>query len=158
LLNQISTSDMRQALKRLQVRWRYRFLLMSKIWKLIGLPLWLVRLSVGLAASNATPERFAAREKMVEEGKVRFVIAGHTHNPHVAHLRTTDAIEQYYLDTGTWRNRLFPAQDDSTFGGLKSLTYVIVYGSDEDHGHRAPRAPKQESFDYWTGFSQRWLK
>jgi UDP-2,3-diacylglucosamine pyrophosphatase LpxH len=158
LLNEISTSEMRKALQRLKVRWRYRFLLVSKVWRVIGLPLWLVRLSVWLTSKDATPERFAAREKMVGEGRVRFIIAGHTHNPHVAHLRTTDEIEQYYIDTGTWRNRLLPAQDDSTFGLLKSLTYVVVYRSDEDHGHRAPHAPKRESFDYWTGFSQRWLK
>jgi UDP-2,3-diacylglucosamine pyrophosphatase LpxH len=158
LLNEISEPDMLQALKRLKVSWFHRCLLASRVWKLIGLPLLLVRLLVILSAGNAIPEQSAAREKMVEEGRVRFVIAGHTHNPHVAHLRTTNAIEQYYLDTGTWRNRLFPAQDDSTFARLKSLTYVIVYRSDEDHGHRTPHAPKQESFDYWTGFSQRWLK
>jgi hypothetical protein len=44
--------------------------------------------------------------------------------------------------------------DRSAFGSAKALTYVMVYASSED---RSGAASKNESFDYWSGFTERWI-
>jgi len=90
---------------------------------------------------------------------VRAVIAGHTHEPQVALLDATSGVERYYIDTGTWRNRVPATPDEGGFGQLKALTYVVAYGRDEDPGKEQPPAgsAKLWSLDYWSGFTQRWL-
>lgn len=135
----------------------FRVALGLKFWKL-GLPLGLARrFADGLksAGSGDGAERFAAREDVIASGAVRFVIAGHTHEPQLAPVGHVAGEDRYYVDTGTWRNRLLSPPDRSTFERVKSLTYVIVYASDEDPG-RSPTPGKDESFDYWSGFTQRW--
>jgi UDP-2,3-diacylglucosamine pyrophosphatase LpxH len=157
LLDELSEQEfLWRWLHRLRVSWLIRLALWSRVWRL-GLPLWLIRLAAGRMSSDAEgPERFAAREEVIREKRARLVIAGHTHQPQVAHLSTTEGLKQYYVDTGTWRNRVLASDRRTSFGRLKALTYVVVYGSDEDASHRHPTASKQESFDFWSGFTQRW--
>ncbi len=100
-------------------------------------------------------EELAAREVAVRHGDVRFVIAGHTHRPQMALLQVDGKAERYYIDTGTWRNRIPANADFTAFGRLKALTYAVVYGPDEDLGGMAPGA-KVASVDIWSGFTQRW--
>jgi hypothetical protein len=105
---------------------------------------------------DSGPERFVAREKDVKDREVRFIVAGHTHHPKVALITADRHGERYYVDTGTWRNRIIStAMGIRQFGRLKALTYAVVYGSMEDKGNRSESA-KLESFDYWSGFTQRW--
>jgi hypothetical protein len=125
-------------------------------------PMFLARHVAGRAlAVRREPETLAAREPSIIAGKVRFVVAGHTHQPRVVHLQhrpdTARPLEQYYVDTGTWRNRLLAARDCRSFGRLKALSYVVVYSSTEDPEERIGASAKRESFDYWSGYSQRWL-
>jgi hypothetical protein len=87
---------------------------------------------------------------------VRFVVAGHTHEPQVAFIDGSGDFDRYYVDTGTWRMRVLPVTDRSSFAAVKALTYVTVYSSAEDQGRRTPTPEKRESFDYWSGFTQRW--
>jgi UDP-2,3-diacylglucosamine pyrophosphatase LpxH len=157
LLDEVSREEfLWHWLRQLRISWVIRLAFWSRVWRL-GLPLWLVRLvATRMSGGDQGPARFAAQEEVIRRGEVRLVIAGHTHHPEVAHLRTTGALKQYYVDTGTWRNRVLMTPTRDSFGRVKALTYVVVYASDEDPAHRDPAAPKQESFDYWSGFTQRW--
>jgi len=130
------------------------------------------RLQKALRGTEKPPVTFAAREAAIRSGQARLLIAGHTHNPAVE-LAASDRAngERYYVDTGTWRNRVPLTPDGKGFGHLKALTYVVVYASDEDLGvntddaREKPAAGqdnainavpvKLHSFDYWSGFTQR---
>lgn len=134
--------------------------LRCRIWA-FGFPLWLAQAFSWLArhrgSQEAGPERFASREQAIAKGAARFIVAGHTHNPQVAVLpanKTTPG-DRCFVDTGTWRNRFLPDSDGKHFGDLKALTYVTVYASSEDPGMNSTQT-KDESFDYWSGFTQRW--
>ena len=65
--------------------------------------------------------------------------------------------ERYYIDTGTWRNRVLATEDYQAFGRLKALTYVVLYGEDEDTG-KMTESRKFASLDFWSGLTQRWEK
>jgi UDP-2,3-diacylglucosamine pyrophosphatase LpxH len=130
----------------------------AKLWR-VGLKLSEVQSIAKKATGNEDgqgPEKFAAREKLIQDRLARFVIAGHTHTPNVVFIDGDDNFERYYIDTGTWRWRFLPTANRSSFGGLKSLTYVSVYPSAEDQGKSARSGGKEESFDYWSGFTRRW--
>ena len=107
----------------------------------------------GVEASGA--EIFAAKEEGVRNGRFRFVVGGHTHHPKVALVRNAGAGEQLYLDTGTWRNQVLSTPDYTGFSRVKAMTYIVLYGQDEDYGGLMPQA-KIASFDYWSGTTQRW--
>jgi hypothetical protein len=129
----------------------------SKPWR-FGLSLNLMSF-VGAQTSGAAcadVSQTAAREEVVRQGTVRFVIAGHTHEPQVAFIDGSGDFERYYVDTGTWRMRVLPVAQRSSFAAVKSLTYVTVYASTEDQGRHGGTGAKRESFDYWSGFTQRW--
>jgi len=111
--------------------------------------------ALGRDASEPHPEHMAAREKIVRSGEAKFLIAGHTHRPKLALLDNDEKGERYYIDTGTWRHQIFANQDYTAFGSLKTLTYAVVYGPDEDMGDVAA-GMKLASVDTWTGFTQRW--
>ena len=130
-----------------------------KVWRWAGIPL-----SLAEQISNSTlnsvkkdvpPEQFAMREATIQDREALFVIAGHTHSPKVALLARDKEGERYYIDTGTWRNRVPANHDYTAFGKLKTLTYVVLYPYDEDLGNLKPNR-KTVSVDSWTGFTQRW--
>jgi hypothetical protein len=100
---------------------------------------------------------FAAKEQGITSGEYRFVIAGHTHTPATELIASDNHGERYYINTGTWRNRIPSTPDFKAFGRLKTLTYVIVYGPDEDTGGDR-KAEKLASIDFWSGITQRWHK
>ena len=104
----------------------------------------------------------AKRELAISNGSARFIVAGHTHKPQVSLLDESLLHgEQYYIDTGTWRNVIMsaPSKDTFRFGRVKALTYVVIYGFDEDPGKLAsPNGiAKRESFDFWSGYTQRYF-
>jgi UDP-2,3-diacylglucosamine pyrophosphatase LpxH len=149
---------LRTWLSRLELKWRPDWIdlcqayLDTMSWKL-GIPLKEAQiLFTALKGGSAGPEavHLAASEEVITSGMARCVIAGHTHEPQVS-LVAADANygERYYIDTGTWRNRVLPTAKQNSFGRLKALTYIIVYRSDEDQNNFW-------SFDYWDGFTQRW--
>ncbi len=139
---------------------------------------WMRRMSdwISRRGSGPGPVALAEKEALVRDASVRFVVAGHSHNPGIevigsgcasaefgtagtsrgGGLRPAPGGEaQYYVDTGTWRNRILSSLNRKAFGRLDALTYSILYRSDEDRGGDSQRA-KQESLDYWSGFTQRW--
>jgi len=95
------------------------------------------------------------REEAVQAGKVRSVVSGHTHSPTMEVATTHGSRECHFFDVGTWRHRLPMAHDESGFGNVKSLTYLILYGSREDHDGDQRSEEKLEPFDYWAGLSRR---
>jgi len=101
-------------------------------------------------------ESYAARERSIRSGQHRFLVAGHSHHPQVALIAHDGGGERYYVDTGTWRNRVPATPDFRNFGRLKALTYVILYGPDEDRGLLAAQDDKIASFDFWSGVTQGW--
>jgi hypothetical protein len=128
-------------------------------WRFTGIPLGLAQFISNLAISHITDRAkahiHAAREAVIKQGQYHFLIAGHTHNPTTELIASDEKGERYYFDTGTWRNRVPATPDYKSFGRLKALTYVIVYGPDEDYG-RPPESQKFVSVDFWSGVTQRW--
>jgi UDP-2,3-diacylglucosamine pyrophosphatase LpxH len=106
----------------------------------------------------------AKRELADDYGSPRLIVAGHTHKPQVALIEESDSHgERYYIDTGTWRNVVFSTRSKRTFrfGRVKALTYLIVYGSDEDPdkyaNNNSAKKSKRESFDFLSGYTQRYF-
>lgn len=128
-----------------------------QVWRITRrIPSTLIRRLLSAGGEPPAPVKFAAKEPALRTGAARYVIAGHTHNPAVelaVYDPRHDDGGRYYVDTGTWRNRIPVAPDAKGFGRLKALTYVIVYGAPEDppSGNRTWLG----SFDYWSGFTQR---
>ena len=132
----------------------------AKVWRLTGIPLGLAQFisntALGDYKEEGGPHYFAAREQAIRSGDYQFLVAGHTHSPNVELIAADQKSERYYIDTGTWRNRVPATPDYKAFGRLKALTYVILYGPDEDQG--ADERPKLSSVDFWTGVTQRWVR
>lgn len=101
------------------------------------------------------PEVIAQREQAVASGRAGLVIAGHTHAPHVSLLSSDREGDRFYINTGTWRNRIPATPDGRMFGWLKALTYVMLFSSEEDP---EGSGPQYGSFDYWTGFTRHWTR
>jgi predicted phosphodiesterase len=127
----------------------------SRVWRR-ALPLGVMRSLMGqLEGAGDAPATYAHREHAIQHGTTRFVVAGHTHNPDVVPVGQASR-EQVFIDTGTWRNKVLPTVAGEGFVRLKSLTYVTVYGSTEDGGRDADDSVRQESFDFWSGFAEKW--
>lgn len=114
--------------------------------------------NIALKSTSNRPatEKYVARESSIQSGQYRYVIAGHTHLPRVSLVANDQHGERYYVDTGTWRNRVLATFDYQQFGRLKSLNYMIAYGPDEDRGVLPDNRLKIASFDYWSGVTQGW--
>jgi UDP-2,3-diacylglucosamine pyrophosphatase LpxH len=97
------------------------------------------------------PELIAQREQVLQKKKVRLVIAGHTHHPQTCLLGADRASDRFYLNTGTWRNRIPSTPDERTFGRTKALTYVMLFASKEE---KKSHKNSQGTFDYWTGYTR----
>jgi len=104
-----------------------------------------------LGGDTARPELIAQREKLLQEKKIRLVIAGHTHEPQLCLIGSDQENDRFYINTGTWRNRIPSTPDERTFGRVKALTYVMLFSSAEDDqlGNKT-----LGTFDYWTGSTQ----
>jgi len=104
-----------------------------------------------MGGDMARPELMAQREKLLQQKTVRLVIAGHTHDPQLCLIASDPEADRFYINTGTWRNRIPSTPDERTFGRIKALTYVMLFSSAEDNrlGNKTVG-----TFDYWTGYTQ----
>jgi len=109
-----------------------------------------------MGGDMAGPEIVAQREKLVQKQKVRLVVAGHTHQPQVCLLRSDPESDRFYVNTGTWRNRIPATPDDRTFGRLQALTCVMLFSSSEDQ--KEGRHDTFGTFDYWNGYTRHWMR
>lgn len=94
------------------------------------------------------PQRFAMREELIANDKVRLILAGHTHAPEVCLVKSDEHGDSFYINTGTWRDVIPSTPDGRTFGRIRALTYVVLYAKTEQTG--------SNSFDYWTGLTKDW--
>jgi UDP-2,3-diacylglucosamine pyrophosphatase LpxH len=135
-----------------------RFVLGARPWRK-GISLTEARV-LGWASSKAdiSVVGYACREEAVQEKRVRSVVCGHTHSPTTELAAVHGSRECYFFDVGTWRHRIPMAHDESGFGLLKSLTYVILFGCREDEEQSDSGSSKLESFDYWSGISRRFYE
>jgi UDP-2,3-diacylglucosamine pyrophosphatase LpxH len=104
-----------------------------------------------MGGDMARPELMAQRENVLQQKKVRLVIAGHTHQPQICLIGSDSQADRFYINTGTWRNRIPTTPDERTFGSIKALTYVMLFSSAED---RKLGNQTLGTFDYWTGYTQ----
>ncbi len=152
-------------LKKYDKRWQpdavdaVQLLLKTKAWRMNGLPMGAIQM-ISDASLEEThnimgAETYAVREEGVTNGRFRFVVAGHTHNPKVSLVAHGDAGEIYFVDTGTWRNRIPVTPDFKAFGQLKTLSYVTIYG-DQENLAKSVLPLRAASFDYWSGMTERW--
>jgi UDP-2,3-diacylglucosamine pyrophosphatase LpxH len=115
----------------------------------------IIKLISGMHSGGPQPWQYARREAALNASEGRYVVAGHTHSPCVEFLRRrdSDGKEQFFFDTGTWRQQIRKCQDCVTFARAKALTYVVFYSSQEDRHHASGN--KGYSFDYWSGFTKK---
>ena len=75
---------------------------------------------------------------------------GHTHTPQIEALTLSNEnskpYEYVYLNTGTWRKSYYQCRDRSGFIGLRKMTYVIFYTSEEK-----PNKYRLPIFKTWQG-------
>ncbi len=122
------------------------------LWVMLGITLLAACLWLPLALMrnpNIALLQGAIREARPRRDWLRCVVYGHTHNP-VQELLTVgdNGAPIYYLNAGTWHQKLDPAADGSDFVSHKNMTYVVVYKDSEatadDHGAK-------QYFETWTG-------
>ncbi len=82
-------------------------------------------------------------EEMAEKEKALYVAYGHTHNENVSFLGVDKRFHRYYINTGTWRERIL-ASNTGVFSRYKTMTYAIFYKPEE-------RMTDFPSFELWNG-------
>ena len=80
---------------------------------------------------------------MAEKEKTLYVAYGHTHNENVSFLGVDKRFHKYYINTGTWRERIL-ASNTGVFSRYKTMTYAIFYKPEE-------RMTDFPSFELWNG-------
>ena len=132
-----------------------------KSWRLAGIPLGIAKFTsnalLGSDIISADVVGMASKEEVIQQGEFKYIVAGHTHRPAAELIASDELGERYYIDTGTWRNRVPATPDFKAFGRLKQMTYVIIYGPNEDPGRERARE-KGSSVDFWSGITQRWRR
>jgi UDP-2,3-diacylglucosamine pyrophosphatase LpxH len=115
------------------------------------LPLIMGKTGTPKSTEEDTFVQAAYHENIWRQRPVRFIVYGHTHFPLQVPLDKSKGREVFYLNTGTWRNRMHKTvglDKAPDFVNLKQMTYTIIYGKDEDNGGKEPGTV---SLDVWTG-------
>jgi len=82
-------------------------------------------------------------ENMAEKEKILYAVYGHTHTENISFLGITKGQHRYYVNTGTWRERI-AASNKGMFSRYKTLTYAVFYTKEERH-------TEFPSFELWNG-------
>ena len=119
-----------------------------------GLPYWAVRQLMKQVSKKIrlnSQAKWAKREALIQDPETgcQCVIGGHTHIPEVSLLSARQGEEQYYINTGTWRNVVPATKDFKAFGDLSAMTKVFVFHPNEVP---APQGASKWSFQYLSGF------
>jgi UDP-2,3-diacylglucosamine pyrophosphatase LpxH len=94
-----------------------------------------------LGAERETIDRIQTRGR-------RCVVYGHTHEPTFAAMKTTREVEDTYLNSGTFRSRVFHTDDRRGFLRVEQMTYLCFFTKDEAKAGWAGTGP---AFTAWTG-------
>jgi UDP-2,3-diacylglucosamine pyrophosphatase LpxH len=85
---------------------------------------------------------------LVGDGRINYIVYGHTHEPRIVPLRRENTPngpkDDVYLNTGTWRTRYHRCKEGLGFTGWKNLTYLVFYRKEE-------RDSDLPAFETWTG-------
>ena len=119
-----------------------------------GMPYWTVRelmKQVSKKIKLNSQAKWAKQEALIQDPETgrQCVIGGHTHIPEVSLLSARQGAEQYYINTGTWRNVVPATKDFKAFGNLNATTKVLVFHPNEVP---APQGTTNWSFQYLSGF------
>jgi UDP-2,3-diacylglucosamine pyrophosphatase LpxH len=110
-----------------------RVVRVSKVAGVLEIADWLDKLGItGLdhCAKGAGKERLLTPARDAEG--IRYCVYGHTHSFKHEPLSCTDGGEERaYLNSGTWRTRVYRARDRESFARVKELTYLVFYAADE---------------------------
>jgi UDP-2,3-diacylglucosamine pyrophosphatase LpxH len=97
----------------------------------------------------------AIREDLTRVGdkEMRFVVYGHTHHPEHVPLRGGPAIQDVYLNTGTYRPGVFRADDGEGFVGWQRIAYACISSAEEAVGETSAFGGKSAgpAFVAWSG-------
>lgn len=112
----------------------------------------------GSDSSKEDPYARAAYNERLwkEDNRISFILYGHTHIPLQQPLDSAGDREIIYINTGTWRNRIFRTislDKAYDFIDLKHMTYSIFYSKDED---TKDKIKDSLSFDVWTGSKKKY--
>ena len=117
---------------------------------------------MGMTGGAEDPEKdvyaqAAYNERIWRENEaIRFILYGHTHSPVQLPLEGEGGREVFYINTGTWRNRIYKTiglDKAHDFVDLKQIAYSIIYRKDEDVNGKKPGTL---SFDVWTGTKKKY--
>lgn len=117
----------------------------------------LLPLFLGLAEGPSLPEKdvnvLSAYNDTLwrREKDIRYIVNGHTHAPSQIPLDCDRGREVFYINTGTWRNRIYRTVGFDAicdFVELKQMSYAIFYRPDEDNSGKEPNT---HSFEVWSG-------
>jgi UDP-2,3-diacylglucosamine pyrophosphatase LpxH len=96
----------------------------------------------------------AAKEKLAAVGAqgMRFVVYGHTHDPVQRALSADEKTQDTYLNSGTFRQRVFRTADRQGFIDTEHLTYLCFFSEHEAATWRDPADPATgPAFACWMG-------
>ncbi|MBP8625629.1 MAG: metallophosphoesterase [Syntrophorhabdaceae bacterium] len=82
-------------------------------------------------------------EEMAASYDSLYTVFGHTHSERISFLSENNGLHRYYINTGTWRERII-ASKDGNFSRYKSMTYATFYKKEE-------RGTDFPSFELWNG-------
>ncbi|MCX5818114.1 MAG: metallophosphoesterase [Proteobacteria bacterium] len=112
---------------------------MLRIFKFLPLS-WAEKLLKAFSHLETGEQRY---EEMAEKEEALYVVYGHTHTENVSFLGITEGQHRYYVNTGTWRERI-TASNNGMFSRYKTLTYAVFYTKEERH-------TEFPSFELWNG-------
>ncbi len=135
-----------------------RFILMSILRSGIfkkGVPYWLMKRIMKIVSQNTkvkSQAKWAKREELIQKtgSTCKCVVSGHTHFAEVSLISAIKGNEQYYINTGTWRNVIPATRKFKHFGRLKALTKVILFYPREKDD---PSNDQDWAFHYMSGVS-----
>jgi UDP-2,3-diacylglucosamine pyrophosphatase LpxH len=99
----------------------------------------------------------AATERLAPVGTegLRFVVYGHTHNPVQAALAAAGGTEDLYLNSGTFRQRVFRTDDKKGFIRSEHISYLAFFRPDEAAAWRAGDGTAGPAYQAWMGARSR---
>ena len=120
-----------------------------------GVPYWMMKRIMKIVSRNIKVKsqvKWAKRESLLQTdgATCKCVVSGHTHFAEVSLITAKKGYEQYYINTGTWRNVIPATRKFKHFGRLKALTKVILFDPEEKH---TPTNNRDWAFQYMSGVS-----
>jgi UDP-2,3-diacylglucosamine pyrophosphatase LpxH len=118
-------------------------------------PYWVVKRLIKMVSKQIkrkSPVKWVKREALLSDTNsgLRCVISGHTHTPEVTLISAKHGEDRFYINTGTWRNKIPATKNFEKFSRVKSITKLIIFQPNEN-----PDQSKTSdwSFHYLSGES-----